>query len=90
MKISKLILAVCSLFFTMAAQAAPDVVRLGNLKFAHYGAVSYMKELAPKYNLVIEERMFAKGLDILPATIAGEIDIYTNGHLTVEELPCAT
>jgi ATP-dependent HslUV protease subunit HslV len=22
--------------------------------------------------------------------IAGEIDIYTNGHLTVEELPCAT
>lgn len=75
MKISKLILAVCSLFFTMAAQAAPDVVRLGNLKFAHYGAVSYMKELAPEYNLVIEERMFAKGLDILPATIAGEIDI---------------
>ncbi len=75
MKISKLVLLVCSLFITMAAQAEPDVVRLGNLKFAHYGAVSYMKELAPKYNLVIEERMFAKGLDILPATIAGEIDI---------------
>lgn len=75
MKISKLFLPVCSLFITMAVQAAPDMVRLGNLKFAHYGAVSYMKELAPKYNLVIEERMFAKGLDILPATIAGEIDI---------------
>jgi NitT/TauT family transport system substrate-binding protein len=75
MKISKLVLLVCALLFTLAAQAAPDVVRLGNLKFAHYGAVSYMKELAPKYNLVIEERMFAKGLDILPATIAGEIDI---------------
>ncbi|KXS33180.1 MAG: putative solute-binding periplasmic protein of ABC transport [Candidatus Gallionella acididurans] len=75
MKISKLVLLVCSLFLTMAVQAEPDVVRLGNLKFAHYGAVSYMKELAPKYNLVIEERMFAKGLDILPATIAGEIDI---------------
>ena len=72
MKISKLLLPVCALLFTLAA---PDVVRLGNLKFAHYGAVSYMKELAPKYNLVIEERMFAKGLDILPATIAGEIDI---------------
>ena len=65
-----------AIFFTSIAQAAPpDVVRLGNLKFAHYGAVSYMKELAPKYNLQIEERVFAKGLDILPAIIAGEIDI---------------
>ncbi len=61
--------------FSFTATAAPDVVRLGNLKFAHYGAVSYMKEIAPKYNLKIEERMFAKGLDILPATMAGEIDI---------------
>ncbi|HEX7524504.1 MAG TPA: ABC transporter substrate-binding protein [Candidatus Deferrimicrobium sp.] len=54
---------------------AEDLVRLGNLKFAHYGAVSYMKEIAPKYNLRIEERVFAKGLDIVPAIIAGEIDI---------------
>lgn len=74
MKISKIIL-LSGLFFTLVAQAAPDVVRLGNLKFAHYGAVAYMKEIAPKYNLQIEERVFAKGLDILPATIAGEIDI---------------
>ncbi|EIR48670.1 hypothetical protein YPPY14_2624, partial [Yersinia pestis PY-14] len=28
------------------AWAQPDVVRLGNLKFAHYGAISYMKEIA--------------------------------------------
>ena len=54
--------------------SAEDVVRLGNLKFAHYGAVSYMKEIAPKYGLKIEERMFAKGIDILPAIVAGEID----------------
>lgn len=53
---------------------AQDVVRLGNLKFAHYGAVSYMKELAPKYHLKVEERMFAKGIDINPAIVAGEID----------------
>ncbi|GLH65905.1 ABC transporter substrate-binding protein [Geothrix edaphica] len=53
---------------------AQDVVRLGNLKFAHYGAVSYMKELAPKYNLRVDERMFAKGIDINPAIVAGEID----------------
>ena len=54
---------------------ADDLVRLGNLKFAHYGAVSYMKELAPKYGLKIDERIFPKGVDILPAIVAGEIDI---------------
>ena len=53
---------------------AQDVVRLGNLKFAHYGAVSYMKEIAPKYKLKIQERMFPKGIDINPAIVAGEID----------------
>ncbi|MEJ1958281.1 MAG: hypothetical protein WDM70_01540 [Nitrosomonadales bacterium] len=75
MRFGKIFLVAIALFFTLSVQAAPDVVRLGNLKFAHYGAVSYMKEIAAKYNLVIEERVFAKGLDILPATIAGEIDI---------------
>ena len=59
---------------TQAVQAE-DVVRLGNLKFAHYGAVSYMKEICPKYGVKIEERMFAKGLDIIPAIVAGEIDL---------------
>lgn len=54
---------------------AQDVVRLGNLKFAHYGAVWYMKEIAPKYGLKIEEKVFGKGLDIIPGIIAGEIDI---------------
>lgn len=58
-----------------ATLRAQDLVRLGNLKFAHYGAVSYMKELAPKYGLRIEERMFAKGIDINPAIVAGEIDV---------------
>ena len=54
---------------------APDVVRLGNLKFAHYGAVSYMKELGAKYNLEVKEQIFAKGIDIVPAIMAGDIDI---------------
>jgi len=63
-------------FAACTAHAAnEDVVRLGNLKFAQYGAVSYMKEIAPKYGLKIEERMFAKGVDILPAIVAGEIDV---------------
>jgi NitT/TauT family transport system substrate-binding protein len=51
-----------------------DLVRLGNLKFAHYGAISYLKELAPQFNLKVEERLFAKGVDIMPAIVAGEID----------------
>jgi NitT/TauT family transport system substrate-binding protein len=54
---------------------AEDVVRVGNLKFAHYGAVSYMAEVCTKYGIKIEERVFAKGLDIMPAIIAGEIDV---------------
>ncbi len=58
---------------------AADLVRLGNLKFAHYGAVSYMKEVCPKYNIEIEERVFPKGIDILPAVAAGEIDLTASG-----------
>jgi len=54
---------------------AEDLVRLGNLKFAHYGAVSHMKEVCPKYGVRLEERMFAKGLDIVPGILAGEIDL---------------
>lgn len=75
MKSTKLLLWVCLALFALPAMAEPDVVRLGNLKFAHYGAVSYMKEIAPKYNLRIEERVFAKGLDIIPGILAGEIDV---------------
>ena len=58
---------------------AQDVVRLGNLKFAHYGAVSYMKEVCPKYGIKLVERVFPKGIDILPAVAAGEIDITASG-----------
>jgi len=64
------------LICTVALPAvAADLVRLGNLKFAHYGTVSYMKEMCGKYNLKVEERVFPKGIDIIPAIIAGEIDL---------------
>jgi NitT/TauT family transport system substrate-binding protein len=69
-------------FAALAAQTpafAEDVVRLGNLKFAHYGAVSYMKEVCPKYGIKLEERVFPKGVDILPAVAAGEIDLTASG-----------
>lgn len=54
---------------------AEDVVRLGNLKFVHYGAVFYMKELAPKYGIRIEDTVYAKGIDIYPAVAEGKIDV---------------
>ena len=56
---------------------AQDVVRLGNLKFAHYGAVSYIKEIAPKCGIKVGEHVFAKGLDGMEASLAGELDVGT-------------
>jgi NitT/TauT family transport system substrate-binding protein len=54
---------------------AQEVVRLGNLKFAHYGAVSYMKDHCGKFGLKVEEIMFPKGIDIFPAIVKGEVDL---------------
>jgi len=66
--------ALAALVLTGSAQAQ-EVVRLGNLKFAHYGAVSYIKEIAPKCGIKVEERVFAKGLDVMSAVLAGELDV---------------
>ena len=57
-----------------AARAA-DPVRLGNLKFAHYGAVSYLAGHCEKYGLDVQETVFPKGIDIFPAIVRGEVDI---------------
>ncbi len=54
---------------------AADVVKLGNLKFAHYGAVSFMKEHCGKFGLQVEEIVFPKGIDIFPAIVRGEVDL---------------
>ncbi len=66
--------ALAALMLAGSAQAQ-DVIRLGNLKFAHYGAVSYIKEIAPKCGIKVEERVFAKGLDVMSAILAGELDV---------------
>jgi NitT/TauT family transport system substrate-binding protein len=68
---------IASLLAAAGAAQAQDVVRLGNLKFAHYGAVSYIKEIAPKCGIKVEEKVFAKGLDVMQAIIAGELDVGT-------------
>jgi NitT/TauT family transport system substrate-binding protein len=69
-------LAIAAMLVAGGAQAQ-EVVRLGNLKFAHYGAVSYIKEIAPKCGIKVEEKVFAKGLDVMQGIIAGELDVGT-------------
>jgi len=68
-------IALSAAFTFTSASAADDVIRLGNLKFAHYGAVSYIKEIAPKCGIRVEEHMFAKGPDVMQAILAGELDV---------------
>ena len=68
-------LALALLAVTPAAASAQELVRLGNLKFAHYGAISNMKEVCKKYGLDLQETVFPKGIDIFPALVKGEVDI---------------
>lgn len=74
MRRSALALLAASLLAAPAARAQ-EVVRLGNLKFAHYGAVSYMKDHCGKFGLKVEEIVFPKGIDIFPAILKGEVDL---------------
>jgi NitT/TauT family transport system substrate-binding protein len=70
----QLCLAVAIAGTAMSVQAQ-EVIRLGNLKLAHFAAISYIKEIAPQCGIKIEERTFAKGLDVMQAIIAGELDV---------------
>jgi NitT/TauT family transport system substrate-binding protein len=71
--LSFLLLLLLSIF-NFDAQAQ-DLVRVGNLNFAHYGAVSYMSEVCGKYGIKIRETVFPRGIDVMPAIVAGEIDV---------------
>ncbi len=71
----RIVLALAASLLAARGAAAPDVVKLGNLKFAHYGAVSYMKEHCGKFGLEVQEIVFPKGIDIFPAIIRGEVDL---------------
>ena len=68
------LLLLCIMNLQAEAQSK-NTVRVGNLKFAHYGAISYLTEHCSKYGIKVTERVFAKGLDIMPAIMAGEIDV---------------
>lgn len=69
------VILLAALLLLPALSFAEDVVRLGNLKFAHYGAVSYMKEHCGKFGLKVEEIIFPKGIDMFPAIVRGDVDI---------------
>ena len=78
-RILALAFAVLSLTASVARAADDGVIRIGNLKLAHFGAISYMAEIAPACGLKIEHRIFAKGLDIMQGIIAGELDAGATG-----------
>jgi len=69
------LLAALALALLPPLAGAEDVVHLGNLKFAHYGAVSYMREHCGRFGLKVEETIFPKGIDVFPALVRGEIDL---------------
>ncbi len=69
------VILLAALLLLPSLSFAEDVVRLGNLKFAHYGAVSYMKEHCGKFGLKVEEIIFPKGIDMFPAIVRGDVDI---------------
>ncbi|MEH3146308.1 MAG: ABC transporter substrate-binding protein [Methylobacterium frigidaeris] len=77
--LSRIAAVAAALACLTAPALSQDLVRLGNLKFAHYGAISYMKEIAPKFGLKIDEKVFAKGADIYPAMAVDQIDISASG-----------
>lgn len=57
------------------AQKKDNVIRVGNLKLAHFAAISYIKEIQNECGIQVQERIFAKGPDIMQGVLAGEIDI---------------
>jgi NitT/TauT family transport system substrate-binding protein len=73
-RLIKALLAMAAMLMAGAPQAQ-QVVRLGNLKSAHYGAVAYMKEVAPQCGIRVEERQFAREHDMMQAIIGGELDV---------------
>lgn len=69
------ILTLCAAALHSGAARAEDVVRLGNQRFVPYGTIAYMKEIAPRYGLRIEEKIFDKGIDMIPALMSDQLDV---------------
>ena len=71
-----LFIAACALALTQVSTAhAEDVVRVGNLKLAHFGAISYIQEIAPQCGIKVDVRLFSKGPEIMQAMVGGDLDV---------------
>ena len=68
-------LAAAVVALSASAALAQDVVRVGNLKLAHFAGVSYIKVIASSCGITVDEKIFAKGPDIMQAMVAGELDV---------------
>lgn len=61
--------------FAAGPASAQEVVRVGNLKLAHFAGVSYVKEIASSCGITVDLKIFAKGPDVMQAILAGELDV---------------
>ena len=69
-------LRVLSLAIVAALPAtAQEVVRVGNLKLAHFAGVSYIGQIAQSCGIKVDIKLFPKGPDVMQAIIAGELDV---------------
>ena len=72
-----LILAACALAAGRLSAADLETVQLGTFKFVSAAPAFYMAEIAEKHGLEIKTQLFTKGADIIPAVVAGKIDVAT-------------
>lgn len=66
----------------VGAVQAQDVVRLGSVKGSHFGAVSYVKVIAPHCGVTVEEKNYSQGAALMAAMVAGELDVGAAGSDT--------
>lgn len=68
------VLAVAGIVAALPA-TAQEVVRVGNLKLAHFAGVSYIGQIAQSCGIKVDIKLFPKGPDVMQAIIAGELDV---------------
>lgn len=54
---------------------AEQTVRVGTQRFVHFGPVSYLTEVGSKHGLRVEQRIFDKGIDMIPRLLSGDLDV---------------
>lgn len=77
----RMALAAAAVALASGAQAQ-DVVRLGTLEWSHFGALAYIKVIAPKCGIQVEEKTYPQGGDLMDAIIGGELDVGASASTT--------